>query len=57
MYTGSGDDCIMAIEAPSRHPNLKGREGVYCGPGEDKIPYCRGVDQIVDRESKNPRRS
>jgi Ca2+-binding RTX toxin-like protein len=54
MYAGSGNDFVMAVEAPRRYPNLQERDVVYCGDGTDTIYYQKGVDRIFDCERKNP---
>ena len=54
MYAGSGDDFIIAVEAPARYPNLQKRDVVYCGDGKDTIYYQKGVDRIFDCERMNP---
>ena len=55
MYAGSGNDHVMAVEAPERFKKLQESDIVYCGPGKDTVYYQKGVDRIFDCERKNPR--
>jgi Ca2+-binding RTX toxin-like protein len=55
FHSGSGNDSIMAVEAPFSYPTLQERDLVFCGPGKDTVYYQKGVDRIFDCERKNPR--
>jgi hypothetical protein len=56
MYAGSGNDFIMAVEAPFAAPtSLQERDVVFCGPGKDTVYYKKGLDQVFDCVRENPR--
>jgi hypothetical protein len=55
FHGGSGNDFIMAVEAPFAYPDLQERDVVFCGPGTDAVYYMEGVDRLFDCERKNPR--
>ena len=55
MYAGSGNDHVMAVEAPERYAKLQERDVVFCGAGKDTVYYQKGVDRVFDCEKKNSR--
>jgi Ca2+-binding RTX toxin-like protein len=54
FHGGSGNDFIMAVEAPFAYPDLQERDLVFCGLDKDTVYYQKSVDRIFDCERKNP---